>query len=327
MDDIETRPEAQDATDRFRARVAAQQLPVPRAPRSVAPWVLAALLFVFALGLIANPWFERGVRSQLPGFALADGDGPQIAANRARVGAIDARLRVVEARPAARTPGTPGGNDNERLAAVEARLDGLERAQAAGTARIDALTSSVAALTGRVDASAGQTVLTLQAARADADRAQGALAVLAARRAIEAGRAAPALAASLRTLFGRGAGPAVEAVAALTAAPVTTAGLRAGLMRLRGVPATGGGWWSDLRAGLAGIVTVRDRGSDGGDVLAQADAALAAGDVARAVAAIERLPASPARDAWLASARRLRAGLVGLASLEDMAVATRPALP
>ncbi len=329
MDDLDLRPDSQDATDRFRARIAAKPIPATRRERSVAPWVLAALLLVFALGLIANPWFERSVRGQLPGFAQVDGGGPEIAANRTRIDAIDARLRAVEARPVQRVAGVAGTGANERVAAAEARLDGLERSAAAGTARIDGLTSSVAALTGRVDASAGQTVLTLQAARADADRAQGALVVLAARRAIESGRAAPGLAQPLRALFGQRVSPAVEAVAALVAAPVTLAGLRAGLPRLRsgGTAASGTGWWNSLTASLSSIVTVSDRSSGGGDALAQADAALAAGDVARAVAAVERQAASPAREAWLAAARRLRSGMAGLASLEDTAVATRPVLP
>lgn len=327
MDDTDYRTDTQDATDRFRARIAAKPIPVTGSQRSVAPWVLAALLLVFALGLIANPWFERSVRDQLPGFAQIDGAGPAVAAQQARLDALDARLRAVEARPARALAALPGNGANERVAAVEARLDGLERAQAAGTGRIDALTSGVAALTGRVDASAGQTVLTLQAARADADRAQGALVVLAARRAIESGRAAPGLAQPLRALFGQRVSPAVEAVAALTASPVTAAGLRAGLARLRASPVADGGWWNNLRAGLAGIVTVRDRDSGSGEPLAQADAALAAGDVARAVAAVERTAVTPAREAWLASARRLRAGMAGVASLEDTAVATRPVLP
>ena len=323
--------EPQDATDRFRARMAATPIATtPRRDRSVAPWIVVALLLVFALGLIANPWFERSVRSQLPGFDAVDGAAPDVTAIRTDIATLDARLRAVEARPAQRVlaPGA-GSGANERVAAIEARLDGLERSASAGTARIDTLTTGVAALTGRVDASAGQTVLTLQAARADADRAQGALAVLAARRAIDAGRAAPGLAGPLRTLFGQRASPAVEAVIAVTGAPVTLAGLRAGLGRLRGSVTTNSatGWWSELTAGLSDIVTVRDRGTTSGDPLAQADAALVAGDLPRAVALVERRPASAARDGWLASARRLRNGLAGLASLEDAAVATRPLLP
>lgn len=326
MDDVDS----QDATDRFRARMAATPIAMtPRRDRSVAPWVVAALLLVFALGLIANPWFERSVRSQLPGFDAVDGAAPDVSALRSQLAALDARLRAVEARPAQRLLAPAAGTGaNERVAAVEARLDGLERAGNAGTARIDALTSSVAALTGRVDASAGQTVLTLQAARADADRAQGALAVLAARRAIDTGRAAPGLAGPLRTLFGQRASPAVEAVVAVTVAPVTLAGLRTGLARMRDTTAAPGtGWWNELTAGLSDIVTVRDRGTTTGDPLAQADAALAAGDLPRAVMLVERRPVTPTRETWLAAARRLRAGLSGLASLEDTAVATRPALP
>ncbi len=318
--------EAQDATDRFRARVAAKPIPMTPPPRrSVAPWVLAALLLVFALGLIANPWFERSVRAQLPGFETLAAAGPEVAANRARIDALEARLRAVEARPAQRLAGPAANVANERVAAVEARLDGLERGGSAQTARIDALTSGVAALTGRVDASAGQTVQTLQAARADADRAQGALAVLAARRAIEGGRLAPGLAQPLRDLFGQKNSAAVEAVLAATGAPVTLAGLRTGLTRLRGqVPVAERGWWDSLTAGLADIVTVRSGGETDSDPLARADAALAAGDLGRAVALVEARPVSPARDAWLASARRLRGALAGLGALEDSAVATRP---
>lgn len=324
MDDTEAR----DATDRFRARVAAKPIPLSGpARRSVAPWVLAALLFVFALGLIANPWFERSVRSQLPGFDAVDGAAPDVTALRSQVAALDARLRAVEARPAQRIA-EPGGVANERVAAVEARLDGLERAGQAGTARIDALTAGVAALTGRVDASAGQTVLTLQAARSDADRAQGALALLAARRAIESGRAAPALVQPLRTLFASASSSAVEAVAGLAAAPMTPAALRAGLVRLRGTGATGGGWWADLRANLSDIVSVRDRETGSGDFVAEADTALAHGDIGRAITVVEARPAGVARDAWLTNARRLRAAYAGLATLEDAAVMTaRPSSP
>ncbi len=322
MDDSDTN----DATERFRARVASRPIPLTQPPRrNVGAWVLAALLLVFALGLIANPWFERSVRQYLPGFETLDASGADVTAVRAQVAALDARLRALEARPAQRLA-APVAAANERVAAVEARLDGLERSASAGTARIDTLTSGVAALTGRVDANSGQIVMTLQAARADADRAQGALAVLAARRAIEGGRVAPGLAQPLRALFGQRVSPAVEAVAALTAAPVTTAALRAGLARLHGGAAANSGWWGAFTAGLADIVTVRNRAPGGGDALVQADAALAAGDVTRAVALIERQPVSAARDAWLAPARRLRAGLAGLAVLDEAALAARPAV-
>lgn len=322
--------EPADATDRLRARLAGKPIALTPAPRrGVVPWMLVVALLTFALGLIANPWFERSIRSQIPGFAdveAASGVDPAL------VAALDARLRAVEARPVQQFAAPVAApQNNERVAALEARLEGIERASDAGTARIDTLTGSVAALTGRVDANAGQTVLTLQAARVDADRAQGALSVLAARRAIEAGRWTPGLATPLRALFADTQGPQVEAVVALGSAPVTPATLRAGLARLRGTaPAPDAGWWGRLTAGLASVVEVRER-SDvrADDPLARADAALAAGDVASAVAAVERLPRGPGATAWLASARRLQAGWRALATLEEAALTLRPvaALP
>lgn len=319
-----------DATDRLRARLAGKPISMTPPPRrGVVPWMLVAVLLTFALGLIANPWFERSVRSQIPGFAGVEASS---GVDPAVVAALDARLRAVEARPVQQLAAAPAApRDNERVAALEARIEGIERASDAGTARIDTLTGSVAALTGRVDANAGQTVLTLQAARVDADRAQGALSVLAARRAIEAGRWAPGLETPLRALFAETQGPQVEAVVALGSVPVTPTTLRTGLARLRGTaPAPDAGWWERFSAGLASIIEVRERSSArADDPLARADAALAVGDVAGAVAAVERLPRGPGVTAWLAAARRLQTGTRALAALEEAALTLRPvaALP
>jgi hypothetical protein len=319
-----------DATERMRARLAAKPIALTPPPRrGVLPWLLVAILLTFALGLIANPWFERSIRSQIPGFAVED----TRSVDPAVVAALDARLRALETRPAqaVMAPVAPDPLANERVAALEARLDGSERVGDAVTARIDNLTGSVAALAGRVDANAGQTVLTLQAARVDADRAQGALSVLAARRALEAGRWSPGLATPLRNLFGTVQGPAVEAVVALGSAPVTPVTLRRDLGRLRGTaPAADASWWGRFTTGLASVVEVRERSdARADDPLARADAALAAGDVMGAVATVERLPRGPGVTAWLASARRWQAGWRALAGLEEAALTLRPvaALP
>lgn len=332
MDSLDVDP--QDATERLRARLAGQPIrltPPPR--RAVVPWIVAAMLLTFALGLIANPWFERSVRSQIPGFDAVDGAVPDLAAERAAVAALDSRVRALEARPAQRlVAAAPGTGANERVAAAEARIDGIDRTATANTARIDALTGGVAALTGRVDATAGQTVLTLQAARVDADRAQGALAVLAARRAIERGSWSPGLAMPLRNLFTQRAGPAVEAVIALGTAPVTPASLRTGLTQLRSRPAAADrNWWQSFTASLANVVQVRDRAGTPADPVADADRALAAGDVGRALATLERLPlaGNGSAVAWVQAARRYQAGLRGLSALEEAALAqvAAPTLP
>ena len=329
MDSTETEP--QDATDRLRARLAGQPIrltPPPR--RAVLPWILTAMLLTFALGLIANPWFERSVRSKLPGFTGIAAAAPEVVANRAEITALEARVQALEARPVQRLLApTATTGANERVAAAEARIDGLDRTATANTARIDALTGSVAALTGRVDATAGQTVLTLQAARADADRAQGALVVLAARRGLERGAWSPGLTQPLRTLFAQRDGPSVEAVIALGAAPVTIAGLRQGLVQLRGKPAAtaaGRSWWESFTAGIGDIIQVRSRSGANDDPIVEADRALIAGDIARAIAQVEKLPADTTRGTtgWLQSARRYQAGIRGLGALEETALSQAP---
>src|SRR3712207_9449882 len=40
--------------------------------RAVLPWLLTAIAVAFAVGLLANPWFEHAVRGRLPGMPTAD---------------------------------------------------------------------------------------------------------------------------------------------------------------------------------------------------------------------------------------------------------------
>ena len=77
--------------DRLRA---GRVTPPPPPQRAVFAWSLTAALLAFALGLIANPWFERSVRSHLPGFA------PTVTPTVADVTALEARVAALEARPA-----------------------------------------------------------------------------------------------------------------------------------------------------------------------------------------------------------------------------------
>src|SRR3546814_7671638 len=49
-----------------------------RPRRSVLPWILTFASLTFALGLLANPWFEREIRSRLPfGGGNQVADAPQ----------------------------------------------------------------------------------------------------------------------------------------------------------------------------------------------------------------------------------------------------------
>lgn len=91
----------------------------------------------------------------------------------------------------------------------------------------------------------------------------------------------------------------------------------------------GEGWFDDVRNRLSALVTVRkvgDAAIAGGGVdgaLAQADAALASGDLAGAVNVIEGLegPAADAASAWLGKARERLAADKALADLRTVAIA------
>lgn len=321
--------------DQIRARGVS---PAPAPPRAVFAWVLVAALLAFALGLIANPWFERSIRSHLPGFA------PTLTPTVADLTAIEARVAALEARPA-RTVTTATGSDagrdtgdgltGERLARVEATVTTLGATVPAAATRADKIAVDLATLTGRIDAGAAATAATLATAIATAERAQAMLVVADVRRELTAGTRLGALEPALRRSFAGRAEPAVEAVAALGAAPVTLAALRAGLDQLRpaltgeAAETTGHDWWQGLRETLAGIVT-RPAPGPGSDATSRVDRAardLAAGNAAAAIAEINALPpaARVRAQAWLAAAGRYDAAWRALGQLEGSLLG--PAIP
>lgn len=312
--------------DQMRSRA----VPVTARPqRAVFAWILVAALLAFALGLIANPWFERSVRSHLPGFA------PTVAPTVADLATLDERITALESRPAVVAPAgdaTASGASGERLARVEGTVATLGATVPAATTRTDKIATDLAALTGRIDSSAAATAAALASATATADRAQALLVAGAVRRQLTEGTRLGALEPALRRSFGPRAAPAVEAVANLGAAPVTLAGLRSGLDQLRpslGAAATAvpQSWWDGFRDSLAGIV-VRPTPSGTGTParIDRATAALAAANVAAAEAEIAALPAAQRSkaQAWLTAADRYQAGWRGMATLETMLLDPTP---
>ena len=301
------------------------------------------MLLAFALGLIANPWFERNIRSHLPGFAASAGaTADEVAASRVALATLQGRVSVLETRPAApqvsaTSPALPA-NVTERLARAEARLDGLERVDPATTARLDKVASELAALTGRVEAGSSATQATLASATASAEQAQRLLVLLSVRRAIESGSRLGALDPVLRRQFALDYPQPVEAVAALGGAPMTLAALRAAFDRVRpelAAPATGAdrSWWGSLSDSLASVVQIRRtadpvNGTDSVSRVARAAVALRAGDIVTASEQVGALP-PPQRAraaAWLAAAMRYTNGQRGLATLENAAL-TEPSAP
>jgi hypothetical protein len=307
----------------------------PAAPRAVFSWALTAALLAFALGLIANPWFERSVRSHLPGFAST------LSPTVADLAAIDARVAAIEARPATK-PDPAAALDpaqSERLARVEGALTTLTATTPNAEARTDKIASDLAALTARIDATAAGTAAVLDSATATAARAQAMLVADVVRRQLSVGQPLGPLEPALRRNFAGRAAPQVDAIAALGAAPVTVAGLRASLAALRpaitGVakPVTGTrGWWETFRDGLTGVVVRAAPSATATDPAARIDRAdrdLVAGDVAGAVVEVTALPvATRVRAmAWLAAANRYLAGWRALAALDTMLLDPLPPPP
>lgn len=297
-----------DATERLRARLSERPVTAPPPRRNVMPWVLLGMLFVFTAGMIANPWFERSIRTRLP-FA-----GPP---------AVTTAAVTPPAAPAV-SAGVPAMPPGERLARTEARIDASAEQVARDAERIDRLNAEVAALDARLEGEAERTQAASAAAVAAADRAQGMIAILLARQAIESGRRLGSVERVLRASFDARYPEAVASVTALGAAPVTLGLLQRDFARLTAAtPDARLDWWQALTS------TVRSMVSQPGDAAqAPQDAAakaLARGDVAAAANHVRRFPPprSAAVTSWLGAADRLLAGQAALNVLET-AVITVP---
>ncbi|MEE8534083.1 MAG: mitofilin family membrane protein [Alphaproteobacteria bacterium] len=257
--------------------------------------------------------------------AWIDGLAEKVAALNQRVGALEARLE--------RTPAPDLTPLAARLDGVEARLaaaaadDGAAAAVAALAERVDALT---AAVEGRVAA------LEAQAAASQAARPAMLLAVGQLRAALRGSGPYRAELATLATVAGDDAGIAsvLAALEARADGGVPTPGLlRARFAAVAGavvgaaIVADEGTWVDHTVARLARLVTVRRVGDVAGDapdaVVARAEARLAAGDFAAAVAEVERLAGASAEAAaaWLADARARLAAERTLAALDARVLA------
>lgn len=324
-----------DATERLRARLSSRPTaPAPPRRSGVIAWTLAAGLFVFSAGMIANPWFENEVRGRLP-FA-ADAGAPEVAGLAERLAALETRglpggaaaaSPGAAAEAAAEAAAAPAAA--ERLARTEERVETSSDQLAREADRIDRLTGEVARLTALIESDRLRSEAASTAATSAAARAEAMLALVLARRAIEAGRPLGAIEAPLRQGFEPRYPGAVAAVTALGAAPVTLATLARDFDRLRpaiGAAAPGArrNWWQTLVGTVEASVTSGQAAAAAGWPDAAA-AALARGDSAAAAAAVRRLgpPRNPAVRDWLAAVDRRTAGLAGLATLE--AAVTLPA--
>jgi hypothetical protein len=281
-------------------------------------------LFVFAAGMIANPWFESSVRGRLP---FAQG---KIVADSRDLAAINERLARIEGTAVVNSPVV----QTERIARTEAKIETSTDQLAREASRIDKLTSDVASLSAKIEGEQARSEATVASAQAAAQRAEAMLTLLLVRRAVDAGRPLGALEPPLRRSFEQRYPDAVKAVVTLGSAPVSLASLqrdfKAMSPALSGRPAPGAkvSWWDALTGTITAAVSSPAPGAGAHVPLDHAASALARGDIAAAAAQLRRLPAprSAALTNWLAAAERWQAGVAGLTTLETAVVMAPPEL-
>jgi uncharacterized coiled-coil protein SlyX len=312
-----------DATERLRARLSSPPPAPTRPPRQgMFAWALAAGLFVFAAGLLANPWFETAILSRLPFAATV----AQPAAGLRAAPALEARLAQLERQLADADAAPTSRMPVERLARTEAKIETSTDQIARESDRIDRLSGQVAGLAGRFDADRARAEIAINAALTAANRAEAMLTLLLVRRAVESGRPLGTLDPALRRGFEARYPGAVKAVATLGMSPVSVATLQRDFNRLRpliGVQATPmaqairQSWWQILADSLSSAVS-KPLASGAMRPADRAAQALARGDPISASAAIRQLPTprQAAVSAWLDAFERWRSGMQGLATLE-----------
>lgn len=301
-----------DEIDRLVARSISAQTETERRPvqsrRRIWPWVTAALLFAFILGLLGSPWLEHQVRSRLPG-ALPD----QIAAESARIDALEQRLAGLESAPSVPAPSQLPAPIDARLGALESHATAYESTEGELLARVDALAAQVEQTSGAV-------------AKGDAQlRDLFLLAVT--RRMFEAGRPLGPSGTLLSNRYKAEDAAAVEALQAWSAAPQSRESLAARLRLLSATAdetANAGNLWDRIKAGLSRLATVRDDSAapDSAGALAAAQRAIADDDIGLAVAALGRAPMNAAARQWVADANLLAQGETALLRLENRALQT-----
>ena len=294
--------------------------------------VAVAVVSVLAISLTSNqgPAIPADLERRLQAL---DEQSAQLAATRESVAALDRRMADLDARIAAieSAVANPPPADGVDRGAIETLAEELAATRAALRGEI----AKIEAAFGTALADAGNTVRRAAAAEATTQDAGLLLAVGQLRAASSSDQPFPAELAALGALGDgdREIAPLVAALAPLAATGVATApALRsnfgvvaAAILRALDAPADAG-WLSQAFAEVKSLVSVRRVGGDiSGDdpeaVLARAEAQLARGDVAAAVALVDGLGLDDtvAPD-WRAKARDRATVDSGLADLTEVAL-------
>ncbi len=291
-------------------------------------WILVIALLSFSAGMIMNPWFERNVRTRLPGIAQEADLGAvsaRLEQQQSSITQLETRVSGLEQRPAA-LPGIgdpapavipdsdepPALNDpvapalaanlaTDRVARIESRVDAMDRQQVALSGRVDNLSAEVAGLTVRVEDSRGEAAGRMAEAERMAAGARSVLLLGRARAAFEAGEPLGALSPPLRAALGQESDEDLDRLNAGMRDLVQPQALKRRFERL--APAllgaaednSGDGWWTRFTSELAGIFTIRRTGAEDSageneKLVTAIRAALEAGEVDKAVQLYARLP-------------------------------------
>lgn len=165
-----------------------------------------------------------------------------------------------------------------------------------------------------------------RAAVGNADRAEGLLVAFAARRALDRGVPLGYLEALLRQRFGETQPQAVGMIIGSAREPVTLQELQDGLAEI-GPQLVGSGpqqtWWGSFRAELGNLITVRREGTpspEPAERLARAQRWLEVGEVAPALAEVQRLQGRDYAADWVTRARRYVGARRALDTIETAAL-------
>jgi hypothetical protein len=172
----------------------------------------------------------------------------------------------------------------------------------------------------------GQIDSSSRVAVGSADRTEALLVAFAARRAIDRGVALGFLETMLRQRFAATQGSAVGTIIAAGRQPVTLAQLQTELdalgPQLMGAPPNQS-WWGAVRNELGSLIVIRSAdtpSSEPSERLERAKRWLQAGEVAAAIAEVQRMPGQEHGAEWVVKARRYSSVHVALDKIENAAL-------
>lgn len=341
MTDSETPKPAEDTTGQAPAEIA-EPTPeaVAKAEEKAVPWgaiaVAVALVAIIAGGVVSWPEWKHLVVpaklapvTELPAVTAAP---DQIAELRGELAATRERLRALESRPAPTAGGVDLAPLDRRIGQNEAAIRALQAQPQLPAKLVDEVESLGKAVAELKKSSADAAAVLRLADRLDkveaemreiqARRSSAAALMLAVGQLREALAKAMPFDAELRAVAALApqdseVAPAIEALRPRAVSGIPGFATLAGrfhvqapeIVRAEVLP-TGQSWWRDTLDRLATLVTIRREdgnaaGSSTAAIVARAEARLAEGDLAGAVAEADTLTGGPAAAAgpWLADAR------------------------